>query len=305
MAWIALVAEETLWFTRPPPPHGRWAEWRAPREGAFGRAMTTAANSQFIRKLCSLLPVLDFRSDITEVVYVNYLVEADKLAAWVPEGLSLQRLGPEGRWAMFTFLTYNHGHFGPGLTGPLRTLFPSPVQTNWRTYVRDDRTGKEGIYFVTNAVTTAMHALGARLMAEGMPMHLLATGEVSRTNAGAMRVRLDPGRGTAPDAEIDLQPTTDRALTGPWAECFADYEAMLKYTVPQDRAMSTRPAERETVRQEIDLGIPVGSCEPLAGTVKSVAARAIVGDALALCFRVPQVPFHFTGERHDRWPETP
>jgi hypothetical protein len=100
-------------------------------------------------------------------------------------------------------------------------------------------------------------------------------------------------------------PTADRALTGAWAECFADYDAMLKYTVPQDRAMSTRPAERETVRQEIDLGIPVAACEPLTGTVKSVAAQAIVGDALPLCFRVPQVPFHFTGERHDRWPETP
>ena len=67
---------------------------------------------------------------------------------------------------MFTFLTYRHGDFGPAFFGPLRRLCGSPVQSNWRIYVRDDRTGKEGVYFVTSAVTTARHALGARLMAE-------------------------------------------------------------------------------------------------------------------------------------------
>ena len=176
MLWLALVTEQVLRFTRPQPAHGRWAVWRAPERGRWGRALELLANSRFIRRLCALLPVLDFRSDITEVIYVNYLVPAEQLLAFVPEGLTLQRLGPGERWSMFTFLTYRHGHFGPALLGPLRRLFSSPVQSNWRTYVRDDRTGKAGIYFVTNAVTTVLHSLGARLMAEGMPMHLLQAG---------------------------------------------------------------------------------------------------------------------------------
>lgn len=268
--------------------------------------MAVAANSLFVRKLCSLLPVFAFRSDITEVIYANYLVPHEQLAAWVPAGLTLQRLGPDGKWALFTFLTYRHGHFGPALLGPLRRLFASPVQSNWRIYVRDPRTEKEGIYFVTSAVTTALHSLGARLMAEGMPMHLLARGEVGRSADGAIRVLLDPGAGSAPDAELaltpDPRPAQEQQLSAPWSECFSSYSDMLRYTVPQDRAMSTLPADGRTVRQEIGLGIPLTACEPLTGAVQSQAAAAIVGgQATALCFRVPRVAFLFTGEQHDRW----
>lgn len=309
MLWLALAAEQVMRRSRPQPTFGRWAPWRPPAPGRVGRALAVVANSQFLRRLCSLLPTVEFRSDITDVVYVNYLVPATQLLALVPPGLSLQRLGPESRFAMFTFLTYRHGDFGPALFGPLRRLCGSPVQSNWRIYVRDDRTGKEGVCFVTSAVTTARHSLGARLMAEGMPMHLLAHGSVTRAVDGAMRVVLEPGQGSGPDARLEFAPTADRTLHGPWAQCFADYAAMLRYTVPQDRALSTLPVDRRTVRQEIDLGIPLDSCEPLSGTLQSQAAAAIVGSeaglAAAVCFRVPQVCFRFTGERHDLWRSAP
>ncbi len=303
MLWLALVTERVMWFARPATPHGRWAPWRPPRTGAFGRLARVVQNSRFLRHLCAQIPVLRFRSDITDVLYVNYLVRAEELEAWIPEGLELQRLGPGGAWAMFSFLTYHHGHFGPAVLGPLRRLMSSPIQTNWRTYVKDPRTGAVGIYFVTNAVTTRVHSLGARLMSEGMPMHLIDRAELTRGPTGAVTLSIEPGRGTAPDVRATLRPTDDRALRGPWAECFADYDAMLRYAVPQDRAMATRAAERETVREEIDLGIPIASCEPLVGEVTSEAARAIVGDAAPLCFRVPSVPFKFAGEVHDRWPD--
>lgn len=306
LLWLALATEQVMRRSRPQPPFGRWAPWRAPAPGLFAGGLSAAANSQFLRRLGTLLPVVEFRSDITDVVYVNYLVPVERLAALVPPGLSLQRLGPEGRWAMFTFLTYRHGDFGPAFFGPLRRLCGSPVQSNWRIYVRDDRTGKEGVYFVTSAVTTARHALGARLMAEGMPMHLLADGTVTRAADGRMQVVLEPGQGSAPDAQLEFSPAADRTLHGPWAQCFADYDAMLRYTVPQNRALSTLPADLRTVRQEIELGIPLQSCEPLSGKIKSQAAAAIVGAesdaAAAVCFRVPQVCFRFTGEQHDLWP---
>ncbi len=304
MSWFALVSEQVLRHTRPVDRHGRWAVWSAPWPGLWGRVLELVANSRFIRRLCALLPVFDFGSDITEVVYVNYLVPAAALLPLLPPGLTLQRLGPDERWAMFTFLTYQHGHFGPVILGPLRRLFGSPVQSNWRIYVRDDRTSLSGIYFVTNAVTTQLHALGARLMAEGMPMHLLRHGEVLRAGDGSVRVILDPGQGSAPDAQLELRPTADRSLSGPWAECFPDYATLLRYTVPQDRAMSTLPTEAVTVRQEIDLAVPLDTCEPLTCAVSSRAAAAIVGQATALCFRIPRVHLLFTGEKHDRWSAT-
>jgi hypothetical protein len=297
--WFVLLTERVLRRARPDAPHGRWAAWRPPRSGAAGTILRLIAESRWLRALAELFPVPELASDIEDVVYVNYLVPAEDLVTFVPEGLELQRIGPRGRYALFTFLTYRHRHFGPVRFGA-RRLFPSPVQSNWRTYVRDPRSGAEGVYFVTTATTTIIHALSGRLLSEA-PMHLLAEGRVERDERGAIRVTLDPGQGSAPDARADLQPTSDRALPAPWSECFADYEAMLRYDVPQDRALTTQPWRRRTIRQEIDLGVSLSSVEPLAGSVRSNAARAIAKEAAPLCFRVPRVAFRMKGEETDGW----
>jgi hypothetical protein len=137
-------------------------------------------------------------------------------------------------------------------------------------------------------------------VAEGMPMHLFARGEVARAPSGEMSVRLEPGIGSAPDLDAVLRTASPQRLAPPWSECFRDYREMLAYCVPQDRAMSTQPWLGTTTRQEIELGIPLESCEALEGEVHSRAARVIVGDAAPLCFRVAKVAFRFAGEERDR-----
>lgn len=299
--WLGLVAETVLLRARPNERFGRLAPWRHPGAGPLARAADALANSRLFGALLEPLPEVAMQSDITDVVYVNYLVLAETVAGFVPPGLELQRLGPDGRYALFTFLTYHHGHFGFSFLGPLRKLLPSPVQTNWRIHVRDPKRGYEGIYFLTNAITHTVPALAARLLTEGMPMHVLARGEVAHTADGALRITLDPGAGSAPDATMTLRrapgPPT---LTGAWAACWPDFRSFLGYCVPQDRAMSSQPLKGRISRQEIALGIPLEACEPLEGTVESRAARAIAGEAAPLCFRVARVDFRFAIEAHDR-----
>src|SRR5262249_41086932 len=161
---------------------------------------------------------------ITDVVYVSYLVPAARVLPMVPPGLELQRLGPEGRWALFTFLTYRHGHFGFAFLGRLRPLMPSPIPTDRRTPRRRPGTRHRGMYFLTNAIDNTLQALAARLVTEGMPMHVLRRATLERTGDG-VRIALDPGRGSAPDAELALRFATPPVLTGAWRECFADYDA--------------------------------------------------------------------------------
>ncbi|MBS2011471.1 MAG: DUF2071 domain-containing protein [Deltaproteobacteria bacterium] len=299
--WLGLVTEEVLRRARPHEGHGRLAVWRHPSPGLVPRLADAFANSRLASAFFEPLPEAEMRSDITNVVYVNYLVSSEVARSLVPEGLELQTIGPEGRYALFSFLTFQHGNFGFRFMGPLRRLMPSPVQTNWRVHVVDPRTKHHGIYFVTNAVSNTMQALAARLTTEGMPMHVLGAGsKISRREDGGIRVELDPGVGSAPDAVIDLRPAAgDPELTGPWKECWSSFRDFLAYCVPQDRAMSSQPLRRRISRQEIDLGIHVEECEPLVGTVVSRAAKAIVGDAEPICFRVPAVHFRFTVEAHD------
>lgn len=301
--WLIAVIDRVTARCRPASAHGRYAPWRHPRGGPVGRLADWAANSGFARAMGEWAPAPALVSDIEDVIYVNYLADAGRLKPLVPPGLELQRLGPGGKWALFTFLTYRHGHFGPRMLGPLRRALPSPVQSNWRIHVTDPQTGKRGIYFVTTAIGSTPHAVAARLMSEGVAMHVPARAEVRKEADGTFHLLIDPGTGTAPDVRAALRPAGDeavRTLPPPWNECFADWRAFLAYCVPQDRAMSSQPwYGGRVVRQEIDLGIPLDSCQPLAGTVESAAARAIVGDAEPLCFRVPAVHFRYDREWYD------
>ncbi len=299
--WLGLVTEQVLRRARPTESHGRLAPWRHPRRGVLYRAIDAVANSRLFGALLEPFPEVAVRSDITNVIYVNYLVEASEIETLVPPGLELQRLGPAGRYALFTFLTYQHGHFGFAFIGPLRRLMPSPVQTNWRIHVRDARTQLSGIYFVTNAITHAVPALAARMLTEGMPMHVLDAGTVARAVTGELKVVLDPGSGSAPDATLTLRPReSEPTLEGAWAECWKSWREFLAYCVPQDRAMSSQPLRKRISRQEIDLGISIDACEALEGNVTSRAAAAFVGERKPLCFRVAEVAFTFETEIHDR-----
>lgn len=316
VAWAVITVvrwaqcERFLSRAMPVADHGRLAPWRHPGPRWLVWPLEVVANSRTLQLLLEPLPVPVLRSDIAEVIYVNYLVEAERLARFVPEGLALQRLGPGGRYALFTFLTYPHGHFGAAFMGPLRRLAPSPIQTNWRVHVEDPRTGHRGVRFITNGIDHTALALAARLFAEATPMHALRAASLTRDGDGARRLTLDPGRGSAPDARATLRPLEDRAgvyrepaWEEPWRSCFADYRAFLEYCVPQDRAMDAQPWRSRVSRQEIQLGIPLDACVRLEGEVSSEAARRVVGDARPLCFLAPGLEFLLRHEAYDPLPE--
>jgi hypothetical protein len=235
------------------------------------------------------------RSDVTDVVYINYLVKAPRLLPLVPPGLELQCLGPNYDYALFTCLTYRHGNLGPSLLGPLRRLLPSPIQSNWRIYVTSPN-GCGGIYFVSTAINSTPHALAARLLAEGLPMHVSQHAELRRAADDSLSIVLEPGEGTAPDLRATLKSSGDKDLPTDWRACFADYRSFLSYCVPQDRALSCQPFYNRLTRQEISLGIPLESCIPLTGHVSSKTLERLVGNAEPVCFMVPKVNFHLTAE---------
>lgn len=316
VAWAAITVvrwaqcERFLERALPVSDHGRLAPWRHPGPRWLVWPLELVANSRTLQLLLEPLPVPVLRSDIVEVIYVNYLVEAERLARFVPAGLALQRLGPGGRYALFTFLTYQHGHFGAAFMGPLRRLAPSPIQTNWRVHVEDPRTGHRGVRFITNAIDHTALALAARLFAEATPMHALRSAELTRDDDGALRLLLDPGRGSAPDAKATLRPLEARAgvyrepaWEEPWRSCFSDPRALLEYCVPQDRAMDTQPWRARVSRQEIQLGASLDACARLEGEVTSEAARRVVGDARPLCFLASGVEFVLRREAYDPLPE--
>jgi hypothetical protein len=302
MLWLAAVTERVLRRARPTTAFGHFAPWRYPERGLFPLIFNYLANSRLARAVFELLPASGMLSDITDVVYVNYLVPAGRLAPLVPPELELQRLGPGGEYAMFTHLTYKHGHFGMRCfpAALRRRCWPSPVQSNWRLYVTEPKSGLSGVYFLTTAITSTPHALAARLLSEGVPMHVPESAFVRWELNGSILLSIDPGRhGTAPDLAAELTPMHLTILPGAWSECFDSWRDMLAYCVPQDRALASQPWYGRITRQEIELGIPLEACRPLRGKVYSRAAKSIVGEDAAnepLCFYVDHVRFRYLGE---------
>ena len=200
-------------------------------------------------------------------------------SAWralVPAGLELQRLGPGGRHALFTFLTYRHGHFGPRLLGPLRRLLPSPVQSNWRIHVRDPRTGAAG----STSSPPPSRRPSTRSAPGCWPRGCRCTSPArprSAARGGAFHLRLDPGAGSAPDAEAVLTPVETPA-DGPLAGLLRHLARLPRLRGPPGSGLrrQTRSGAGSSA-SEIDLGIPLGACQPLTGEVRSRAARAIAG----------------------------
>jgi hypothetical protein len=302
LLWLALAAEHVFGSCRPDAIHGREAPWRHPRGGWWGGVLNVLGRSHLAHALGTWLPLPKIASEISDCVYLNYLVEAQRLEPWVPCGLELQRLGPDGRYAMFSLLVFRHGNVGPAWLGPLRRFCPSPLQTNWRIYVRDSHSGAEGVYFVTMASDNTWYALAARLCTSGVPIHVLRSAEMEQRHK-TWRIRLDPGGGTAPDLLAELEPAGDVLPTAAWRECFESYHAMLAWCVPQQRALSSQPWYSRIVRQEVRLDIPLADCRPLAGTVVSQAVRHIVGDAVEVSFCVPRAAFTLMREEFDYRPQ--
>jgi hypothetical protein len=299
MLWFFAVTELVLCRSRPSSLMGRMAVWTHPRRNFLTYFLNLLGESRLARAIGEYLPPLAFRSDITNVIYVNYLVDIQCLIPLLPLGLELQRLGPDKNYSLFTHLTYQHGHFGPRFLGPLRAFMPSPVQSNWRLYVYDPQTNCQGIYFVTTAINQTLPALLARFLSEGLPMHLLQKGEVIAEKDSSFRVQLDPSTGSAPDLMMKLKASSEPILNSPWNLCFDNFQELLAYCVPQDRGMSSQPWYGRITRQEIDLSIPLDSCEPLTGAITSQATEKIVGTSEAICFRVPKVSFLFKREEYD------
>jgi len=302
MIWFVWVAERVWIRSRQAQTSGRYALWRHPNPGIGGRLSDFIANSHFLRAFGERAPVLCFASNITDVVYVNYLVDAERLLPLIPKGLELQRLGAQRNHALFTFLTYRHGHLGPVRLGPFRRVLPSPIQSNWRIYVTDPLTGRGGVYFVATCINSTVHALATRLLAEGMPMHVPERMDLRRDTDGVMHLTLIQGSGTSPDLHATLRSVPDRTLPTEWLGCFSNYSDFLAYCVPQDRALSSQSWYSRLTRQEISLKIPLDACEPLRGEIQSRTVEKVVGHAKPVCFRVAKVDFRFLEEVYESSP---
>lgn len=275
--------------------------YRHPRAGWPGRLFAALANSARVAKarqaILSRLPFLTLRSDVRDVVYVSWLVDAAAAQRLLPPGVRLwQRDGK----TPFTVLTYRHGHFGPALLGPLRRLLPSPLQSNWRLYLAHTPPGAPDVpcvFFLKNIMDSVPHALGTRLFSDILPTHLAETMrlDVSATQA---RCTIAPGAGSAPPLDFQADIIESKTLDGDWQALFGNWRDAVAFLACQDAAIAHVPRNGKLVFGEIDLPVDLDQVQAL---IASRAGCGLLGQLPPLsppfAFLVPQVPFKALSER--------
>jgi hypothetical protein len=275
--------------------------YRHPRAGWPGRLFAALANctrfADLRQAVMSRLPFLTLHSDVRDVVYVSWLVDAAAAQQLLPAGVTLWQRGGK---TPFTVLTYRHGHFGPALPGPLRRLLPSPLQSNWRLYL--DHTPPDApavpcVYFLKNIMDSLPHALGTRLFSDILPTHLAnaMTLEVSATQA---RCAIASGAGSAPALDVQAAITAEHGLDADWQQLYGNWRDAVAFLACQDAAIAPVPRNSKLAFGEIDLPVDVDQVQALTAWR---ADCGLLGQlppiSKPFAFLVPKVAFRALSER--------
>ena len=226
-----------------------------------------------VRDMLRPLPFLPIRSDITDVVYLNWWVPTQRVRHLLPSPLVLdQRNG----MTALSILHYRHGGFGWAFLGPLRRLLPAPTQSNWRLYCEGD-----SIYFLHTLISNPMVAVGARLFSDGLPAvwdaRLVHLRHGDRISVAASRLDLEAT--VVEDPSLKLHPDT-------------------KYLIERNGAIDSDPIWGTVRLSMIDIPIDLDSIRPArVAHVTSGVLDAIVEGCRCFAFVVPQVRFTAQGEQ--------
>lgn len=297
MAWMGPVIGAGHHARYPAPDRGLHAlTW--PKPGLLGK-LAPLTNWPGLRDLIRpsgvFAPMPVMASDITDVVYLNWLVPQERVAAMLPPPLEPDVFGQR---SFVSLLTYTHGHFGPEFLGPLRRLMPSPAQSNWRFYVCPERPGadRDAIYFFKTSLDDDLLVFGSRLGSDGLPSQRPLR-LIHERSGDAWTTEIDPGAGSAPDLKARVRRSSAR-LPEEMAARFESWEAAVRYLVEQNRGLSSLPAQGRLLESRIAIPIAVEDVIPAAleGVVESAFLSALIEGCECLAFVVPRVSFRALGE---------
>jgi hypothetical protein len=274
-------------------------EFRSPRRAWFS-VLDFCINSRglrdLLRPMAIVAPMPTLKSDIENVVYLNWMVPVERVEAMLPSPLKLDVRN--GKTAV-SLLTYQHGHFGPALFGPLRSWLPSPYQSNWRFYIEPENQDatRDAIYFFKTSISEWPHALGSRLMSDGLPSHL--TESFTHVREGAVVTsEMKSGQGSAPDLYSCVTCGGEKELPGDFESEFGTWESAVQFLVEQNRGVSVLAGMGEVYESLIDIPIAVSEVESAkCEEYRSDWLKDVTKDCEVFAFVVPALSFRALGER--------
>lgn len=279
--------------------------YRHPVKGKLGSFCNWLFNNKFIlfvrRTIFYCLPFPKLRSEVKDVVYMSWLVDSNSLADYIPDGVSIQQR--EGR-ALITALTYRHHHFAPVYVGPLRRIFPSPLQSSWRLYVeklpQESALGMGVILYLKNTFNSLLFAMGTRLTSDIEPSHFSHRFIFKKEN-DHFDIHIEQGIGSAPSVSAKLSPTKndEQWLPEEFKQYFGNKELALKFICLQSSAICYADSIKKIIRAGIDLPVDLSTVKPLKLDHYHIPFLEELGanPSEPFCFMVPKIPFDVLWEK--------
>ena len=265
-------------------------EW--PGSEVAGRMLSPGLRD-LVRCLPERLRFCVLASDVTDVVYLNWMVPVERVAHLVPPPLELE---VRDGMTCVSVLTYRHGHFGPRFLGSWRRFFPSPSQSNWRLYLKN-KDQEPAVYFLKAVQSNGLVVAAARVLCDGLPSHLPEAFRHERVD-GDLVTTIVSGKGRAPDLYSRVRPSEFLELPIDWKSQFDSTDQAVRYLVAQSKAV--RPLPHLGKICDCYISIPIDPSEVVPARVvemRSGFLQALVGDAEPFAFVVPAVRFQALGEK--------
>ncbi len=272
-----------------------------PVKNTAGRLLNFLLNNAVLNKINGLLfywfTLAKLRSDITQVVYLNWLVPFQKIAHLIPEHAKIKLYDDQ---ALFTVLSYQHGHFGPKSMRRFKRIFGSPLQSNWRLYLENnDAFGAAGpaVLFVKNIINDLTYTVGSRMFSTILQTHLPHS-FVHHAGSNTVATTIIPGESNAPDLMVQTKITGDWKLPEPMANVFANPDDLLHIICEQNYAVSALPGKNKYSVAKINLDFDPSGLKPMELVdFRSDWLEPIVDGSPCFAFLMPKVTFTTLGEK--------
>ncbi|WP_033407128.1 DUF2071 domain-containing protein [Uliginosibacterium gangwonense] len=277
--------------------------YRHPHRGLPAGMFNSLANALMLarvrRAAMNYLPFPVLESDVRDVVYLTWMLDAEVVSPFVPAGVRLWQ--HEGQTPL-TILTYAHRHFGPSRLGRLRSVCPSPLQSNWRLYVEELPGGSPAsrtVLFLKNIMNSTLYALGTRVFSDALPTHL-ASSFHHVCHGDMFSTQILGGRGSAPGLSYRGRLNEEKRLPASFARAFGSWYSAVEFLGCQDAAITQVAGSAKLAYAQIDLPIDlelVRACSIQAESFECPFLQKLGASSdSAFGFVLPQVKFRAVSE---------
>ncbi|MBJ9957848.1 DUF2071 domain-containing protein [Acinetobacter courvalinii] len=251
---------------------------------------------QLRRLIMRILPFMPLQSRVSNIVYLSWLVDVEQVRQRYPKYVPLWE--KHGK-TIFTILTYQHHHFGFAFLGPLRTLMPSPRQSNWRFYL--DESYPKTVIFEQVIVDQALYVMGGRLASDVMPAQYASLFQ-HQMDEQQQRIHTEIKIDEDYSLISDVQLTKEKQLPAAWQTLFSSWDEAVRFLVDQDHAWAEWADQPARISQG-NIRMPFQFQQIEAAKICSLQVPRILqqwglsADTEAFAVVVPDLDFYVVGEK--------